>query len=180
MKIYLVRHAETDANRNSIMQGQSENMQINSKGIIDAKIIKHELSKIDFKACYTSPLIRCWSTAMIVAGDRVEIKDDKRIIERYLGDFEGKSKDEYDIKKYWDYKLNSDDGRVEPIQSIFDRCNSFLDSIKDKYNKDDNILIVSHSGVIRCLYHIIKKTNLDSNLVDFDIKNTSYIELEYK
>lgn len=180
MKIYLVRHAETDANRNGIMQGQSENLQINDKGIIDARIIKMQLSKINFKKCYTSPLIRCWSTAMIVAGDRTEIIEDKNLIERYLGNYEGKHKDTYDINKYWDYNLNSDDGGVEPIQDIFDRCNNFLESIKDKYNDEDNILIVSHSGVIRTLYHIINKTDLNSNLVNFDINNCFYKELEFK
>lgn len=40
MKIYLVRHGETDANKNGIMQGQSQNLQLNETGIRQATNLK--------------------------------------------------------------------------------------------------------------------------------------------
>ena len=82
MKIYLVRHGETDANKNGIMQGQSQNLQLNEAGIRQATNLKNKLVSVPFTACFTSPLIRAWSTAMIIVGDRVEIKEDDRLIER--------------------------------------------------------------------------------------------------
>lgn len=171
MKIYLVRHGETDANKNGIMQGQSQNLQLNETGIRQATNLKNKLIGVPFTACFTSPLIRSWSTAMIIVGDRVEIKEDDRLIERYLGNFEGKDKKEYDPNIYWDYDLNSSSEEVEAIQDIFKRCNSFVEDLKKNYHDDDIILVVSHGAITRCLHHILMKSKLKKNLLDFKVEN---------
>lgn len=171
MKIYLVRHGETDANKNGIMQGQSQNLQLNETGIRQATNLKNKLASVPFTACFTSPLIRAWSTAMIIVGDRVEIKEDDRLIERYLGNFEGKDKKEYDPNIYWNYDLNSNSEEVEAIQDIFKRCNSFVEDLKKNYHDDDIILVVSHGAITRCLHHILMKSNLKKNLLDFKVGN---------
>ena len=46
MKIYLVRHAETDANTNGILQGQRENLQLNEYGVREATRLKQKLKDI--------------------------------------------------------------------------------------------------------------------------------------
>lgn len=180
MKIYLVRHGETDANKEKIMQGQTQNLQLNQIGIQQATNLKNKLKDIKFTICFTSPMIRAWSTAMILVGERVEIKEDNRLIERYLGNLEGKHRSTYDAKKYWDYKLNCNDEEVEPIKDIFERCNNFIDYLKNNYNDDDIILIVSHSAITRCLHHILKNSNLYKNLLDFKIENCYCSEYELK
>jgi len=180
MKIYLVRHGETDANKNKIMQGQSQNLQLNETGVRQASILKMKLNDIKFNICFTSPLVRAWSTAMILVGDRVEIKEDKRLVERHLGTLEGKERSEYNVSKYWDYKLNSNDEEVEPIKDIFKRCNSFINDLKNNYNDDDIILVVSHGAVTRCLHHILKNSDLNKNLLDINIKNCYCNEYELK
>ena len=180
MKIYLVRHGETDANKNKIMQGQSQNLQLNQTGVRQATDLKNKLKDIKFDICFTSPLIRAWSTAMILVGDRVEIRADKRLIERYLGNLEGKDRSTYDAKKYWDYSLNFNDEEVEAIQDIFNRCNSFIADLKEKYDNDIIILVVSHGATIRCLHHILKKSDLNSNLLGFKIENCYCDEYELK
>lgn len=171
MKIYLVRHGETDFNKEHIIQGQKENPQINQNGIRQATTLKNKLKDVKFTVCFTSPLIRAWSTAMIIAGDRVEIKQDERLIERYLGDLEGKNRSVYDVSKYWDYNLNSNDAGVEPVQDIFKRCNEFILDLKNIYKEEDVILIVSHGAVTRCLHHILKSSDLNKNLINFKINN---------
>lgn len=171
MKIYLVRHGETDANKDKIMQGQSQNLQLNQNGVMQATNLKNKLKDIRFDVCFTSPLIRAWSTAMVIAGDRVEIKEDKRLIERYLGNLENKDRKLYDVNKYWDYNLNSNDEDVEPIQDIFKRCNRFVEDLKKNYQDDAVILIVSHGAITRCLHHILMNSNLSKNLIDFKIEN---------
>jgi len=180
MIIYLVRHGETDANKNKVMQGRSQNLQLNENGIRQATNLKNKLKDIKFDVCFTSPLIRAWSTAMILVGDRVEIKEDERIIERYLGNIEGKDVSFYNSKKYWDYNLNSDEEDVEKIQDIFKRCNSFIDNLKKNYNEDDTILVVSHGAVTRCLHHILKKSDVNKNLLNFKIENCYCEEYELK
>ena len=180
MKIYLVRHGETDANKNKIMQGQSQNLQLNDNGIRQATTLKNKLKDIKFNICFTSPMIRAWSTAMILVGDRVEIKEDKRLVERYLGNLEGKERTSYDVSKYWNYNLNSNDEEVEPIKEIFERCSNFINDIKNNYNDNETILIVSHGAVTRCLHHILKNSDLNKNLLDFKIENCYCNKYELK
>lgn len=169
MKIYLVRHGETDANKNDTLQGQKQNLQLNEYGVREATKLKQKLQDVTFTACYTSPLVRAWSTAIILAGDRTIITEDKRLIERYLGNLEGEDRSKYNAKKYWDYQLNSDDEGVEKIQDVFHRCESFLEDIVSKHDDTDTILIVSHGAVVRALHHILKKTNRQNNLRNFSI-----------
>lgn len=174
MKIYLVRHGETDANKNHIMQGQLGNLQLNQTGIMQTTTLKNEIKDIKFDICFTSPLIRTWSTAMILVGDRVKIQEDERLIERYLGNFEGKNRKLYDADKYWDYKLNSNEENVEPIQDIFKRCEDFLKYLKENYKEDANILIVSHSAIVRCLHHLLLNIKISNKSLDFNIENCYY------
>lgn len=178
MKFYLVRHAETDANTNGILQGQKENLQLNEYGVREANKLKQKLKDISFDACYTSPLVRAWSTAIILVGDRAVISEDRRLIERYLGQFEGAPRQKYSAKKYWDYPLNSGDGDVEKIQDIFSRCENFLEDIISKHDDTATILIVSHSAIIRCLHHILKKSDRKKNLLGFSIPNCFYKEYQ--
>ena len=103
MKIYLVRHAQTEANYQGLWQGRT-NTPLSEAGIRDAQKKKKKLNGKPLDICITSPLSRTWQTAMIMAGDRTYILEDERLIERNLGNFEGKSRTLYDAKKYWDYE----------------------------------------------------------------------------
>ena len=177
MRIGLVRHAETEWNYENKLQGQ-QNMELNDTGIRQAKKLKQKISDLSYDYCYMSPLIRTVQTAIILIGDRVETVPDKRLVERNLGELEGKSRDLYDAKKYWDYNLNSNDLGVEPVQDIFKRCEDFLDYIKNKYDDDTSILIVSHGAPIRALHHILSNTDRNSNLLEFSIPNCYFKEYE--
>ena len=170
MKIILVRHAETEANYNGIIQGQGLNGLLSDSGVRQAQKLSAKLKTTKIDMCFTSPMVRTWQTAMILVGDRAIINEDKRLIERYLGKFEGAKKEDYNHKKYWDYDNNINDGCVEPIQDIFFRANDILNEIKEKYS-DKTILIISHSAIIRAIHHIIMDTNLNSNLLDIKIDN---------
>ena len=176
MKLYLVRHGQTDANKEHVMQGQSINLQLNQEGIMQVTSLKNKIQDVKFDLCLTSPLIRAWSTAMILAGDKVLIESDDRLIERSFGELEGKPFEQHYKTKYWDYTLNSNDNNVEQIQELFKRCSSFLEDIKSKYSDKENILIVSHYGVIKCLHHVIEKTKLEGELPDVSIGNSDIRE----
>ena len=140
MKIYLVRHGKTDANKNNILAGQKENVQLSEEGIRQANALKLKISNIKFDACFTSPLIRAWSTAMILVGDKVEIKSDPRIMERYLGELEGKEFEIYDKDKYENYSLNSSDNDVEPIQDSAPLLSASIPKLPEPANKSSTIL----------------------------------------
>ncbi len=180
MKIYLVRHGQTEENYEGRMQGRKDTT-LNETGVRETKKLKEKLKEKEIDLCITSPLKRTWETAMILVGDRCYIEEDERLIERELGKFEGKKRKDYDYKKYWDYQLNSGDKEVERVQDVFKRSEEFLIDIKKRY-KGKNILIVSHGAVIRALHHLLKETDLKKtkNLANFKIDNTFFEEFEIK
>lgn len=176
MKIALVRHGQTESNYNEICQG-STNILLNDTGRRQCQKLRDKIKDKKYDVCYMSPLVRVVETAMILIGDRVEMIPDKRLIDRDLGELEGKSRSLYDSNKYWDYNLNSGDLGVEPVQEIFKRCGEFLDYILEKH-KDESVLIVAHAASIRAIRHILLKSDLSKNLLLKDIENCFYEEIE--
>ena len=176
MKITLVRHAQTESNYLGTIQGRSNEI-LNDTGRRQAQRVKEKIKDIKYDYCYMSPLVRCVETALILIGDRVEMIPDKRLIERDMGELEGRPFQEYNAYKFWDYDLNRNDYGVEPIHDIFDRCRDFLDYIKEK-NKGQNILIVTHGAPYRALRHLILNHKIKGKLLDGEIDNCSIEEFE--
>jgi len=178
MKITLVRHGETEENYNGIIQGR-KNILMNDTGRRQCKRLHDRIVNKKYDYCYMSPLVRCVETAMILIGDRVEMIPDKRLIERDIGEYEGKEVDTYDINSYWDLELNKNDNGVEPINDVISRCQDFLDYITSKH-KDKDILIVTHNAPYRVLRHILLNHDLSGNLFDNHISNCQIEEFDYE
>lgn len=177
MKITLVRHGETDFNKEGKIQGTVNNL-LNDTGRRQCRDLRMKLSDQHFDFCYMSPLARTVETAMILIGDRVEMIPDKRLIERDMGEIEGCNRELYDVNKFWNYNLNSGDQDVEKIQNIFERCRDFLNYVIKKHPGKD-ILVVSHGAPVRAMHHILKKSDLNGNLRDINIKNCYCETIEF-
>lgn len=178
MKITLVRHGQTEQNYLERIQGLGNHM-LNDTGRRQCQKLREKLNDKHFDVCYMSPLIRTVETAIILIGERVETIPDKRIIERDMGELQGCPRSQYDVKKYWDYELNCSENGVESVQSMFSRCEDFLNYIMEKH-KEQDVLIVSHSAVIRVLRHLILKHELKGNMLDIMIDNCYCQEFEVK
>ena len=173
--IYLVRHGETELNSSGIVQGNS-NPHLSMKGVNKVKNLQQTIIVLGVDICYTSPLFRALETAFGLVGDKALIINDDRLIDRNMGNFEGKSKELFDLEKYWDYNLNCTDEKVEGVQEIFKRSQKFLDEILKK-NKDKKILIVTHNANVKAIHHILRKTDLNSNLV-FEVANCYFEKID--
>ena len=68
MKIYMIRHGETDWNKKRKLQGQVD-IPLNEFGKLLAKETAPALADVPFAVCYTSPLKRAAETARLVLGD---------------------------------------------------------------------------------------------------------------
>lgn len=178
MNLYLVRHGQTDLNKQHIIQGIT-NAKLNKNGINQAENLKQEIDKLDIDLVISSPLLRTKETTNIIINNRnIDIIYDDRIIERYAGNFEGKSDKNYDHIKVWDYKLNTDlNANIERVQDLLERAKLFLDDIKTKY-PNKNILIVSHEAIIRAIHYNIVGYNENTNFKDIKIDNCCL--LKYK
>ena len=177
MKITLVRHGQTDNNKDGRIQGRANNM-LNDEGRRQCRKAKSKILDKHFDICYTSPLVRCVETGMILVGDSVKMVTDDRLIERDMGELEGCQRGSYDFLSYWDYELNNNEHGIEAIQDIFKRCEDFLNYIKEKNSPDSSVLIVTHGAPFRALRHLILKNDLKGDLYDGKIENCRVEELE--
>ena len=178
MKITLVRHAETEENFLGNIQGRRNEL-LNDTGRRQVLRLKSLIADKKYDICFTSPLIRCFETALVLVGDRVEIIREDSLIEREMGELEGPQKEEYNAFQFWNYDKNRSDYGIEPVQDLISRCERFLGDLKEKYS-GKSILIVTHSGPYRALRHLILGDELRGNLLDGKIENCQMEEFEIK
>lgn len=169
MKVTLVKRAQTESDYLGNILGHSNEL-LNDTGRRQAQRLKEKIKDIKFDYCYMSPLVRCVETALILIGDRVEMIPDKRLIERNMGELEGRPLQEYNAYKFWDYDLNRDDYGVENVHNIINRCEDFLDYIKEK-NNSQHVLIVTDGAPYRALRHLLQNHKICGKLLDGEIEN---------
>jgi uncharacterized phosphatase len=143
MKIYLIRHGQTDWNLQGRFQGR-EDIALNETGIMQAKYCGEAIKDESFKAIITSPLSRAKRTAEIIAErisvDRIIIEEG--ITERDFSKVSGMTPKEREI-----FYASGEKDDKEPWDNL---CKRMLTSIK-KYAEqfcDDNIIMVSHGASI--------------------------------
>lgn len=141
MKIYVLRHGQTELNVQGKFQGRIDT-ELTEIGKNQVEKSKKELEEIKFDYVFASPLKRAIDTAKIVT--KHDIITDKRLIERSFGSLEGKD-------SIPDYEEKIDFYGVEKIKDVKSRVYNFLDEIKNKYSDKDNILIVTHEGVAQVI-----------------------------
>lgn len=175
MRLYVVRHGCTDENGGRIMQGEMDTI-LNDDGRKQALEAKKEIANIYFSAVYASPKKRTWETANIVAGDKYIIIPDERLKSRNHGEFQGMARDDVNLKDYWNYNLNRQYISAENIRDLYNRIASFIDFLKNEY-PNDNVLIVTHSGVCRILYYYFNGIPSDGNMLDGYEAQTGRVEI---
>lgn len=175
MKLYVIRHGRTLWNEKGLMQGWV-NIKLSETGKKEAKDIRGKLKDISFDICISSPLKRTLETASIVTDNKYKIITDELLIERNLGEFEGKKYAEYEKLKFWDYKLNNDSYGVEPVKDILKRTSFFLNNLKEKDYK--TVLIVSHAATIRAINYNIKGYDSNTNFLEFKPTHGEIYEYE--
>ncbi len=166
MKIYLMRHSETDWNRAGRIQGQT-NTQLNRSGIRLAAAAGAGMAGIPFDICFTSPLIRASQTASIVLSHNDYFLEhglgpvtDPRIQEIGFGVWEGlHSRQEFgEVNRadFEDFYLNPNGTYCpeggERLISVIRRSNAFIDElISIPEYEDKTILVLTHGCTMRCI-----------------------------
>ena len=169
MKVYLIRHGETDWNSVRKLQGQTD-IRLNDYGIELAKLTAEGLKDVDFDLIYSSPLIRAVETAEIIKGDReLEIHTDDRIKEINFGECEGiiiPRRKDGPINPIWQFEFDTEhyipaEGG-ETFAQMFERTSDFFDNVimplEGRYN---NVMIVGHGCMNRTILNRILNTPLN-------------------
>ena len=169
MKLYLIRHGETDWNIVKRLQGATD-IPLNENGEALARETAEGLKEIPFDMVLTSPLKRAYRTAEIVKGNReIPLIIEERIREICFGDYEGLvSKSEgYSIPdpefKFFFTKTDcyKTPPNGEPIESLLERTNEFLEELKKREDlKDKTILVSTHGAAVRALLSNIEHCDI--------------------
>ena len=89
MRLYLVRHGETESNRRGLALGRDD-VPLNEHGLWQAERVGQALASEPLVAVYSSPLRRALDTAGAVAGHHGrEVQVEERLIEMDVGELDG-------------------------------------------------------------------------------------------
>jgi alpha-ribazole phosphatase len=155
--LILVRHGETDWNRDGRWQGHAD-APLNERGREQARMLADELGDEDVAAVYSSDLSRARETAEIIAerlgGPRV--KADDRLREVNVGGWSGlttaeihaRFPDEVDRWRAGDRAHTFDGGESYAVMG--ERVVAALEDIATRH-PDEQVLVVLHGGPIRAL-----------------------------
>ena len=155
MNIYLLRHGETDWNKEGRIQGHTD-IYLNQHGRMQIAQRTERLAGIcsDMDVILCSPLSRAMESAEIAAEQLHYPKDrimvEPLLIERSFGEAEGLTVAERE-QKYPNYHY-SDIGYVfpgmEPFEELMERAYGVFWKITDTYKDMENILVVSHGALL--------------------------------
>ena len=147
MLLYLVRHGETDWNRQHRIQGSTD-IPLNETGREQARRAGELLARRGWNAVVASPLSRAFETASIIAGvvGLPTPTTDPRLVERHYGEAEGLDFDDMQRRFPGDTPVP---GR-EKRSAVATRA---LDALMDiaTAHPDEAVIVVAHGGVIRAV-----------------------------
>jgi len=155
--LLLVRHGETDWNRDGRWQGGSDT-RLNDLGREQARALADELDG-NIDVVYSSDLARARETADIVAAKLgLEVRVDPRLRERSFGSWEGLTTLEIeerftDSHRRWQAGEGAGADDAEPFEDFFARVTGFLADVLRLHPRQE-VLVISHGGSIRVIHAV--------------------------
>ncbi|MGM0842761.1 MAG: histidine phosphatase family protein [Bacillota bacterium] len=174
--IYVIRHGQTDLNKERKMQGRM-GLPLNEYGIEQAKMLKKRLQNIDFHLVYSSPQERAVQTAEIVSGKHTVL--DERLNVFDLGKADRLHINE--VKMAGPAPDSSVYQGVEEHNKFISRVFSFMNDLENNYGKEDlNILISGHRCTTGCIGAFFEGIPSDGNLLKFSSDTGDYKIFTFK
>jgi alpha-ribazole phosphatase len=179
MEVYLIRHTQVAVGKDTCY-GQSD-VSLADTFLQDAEQLKNQLPN-DFDAVYCSPLKRCKDLAIALELDNIHF--DNSLMEMNFGDWENQKWNDLnqeDLNNWMTDFVKAKIPNGENLIELFDRVKQFLDNLRKQQHK--KVLIITHSGVIRCLWAYtleIPLTNIFKIPVDYGQKLIINLSTEHK
>ena len=152
MKLYIIRHGQTDWNIAKKIQGRQD-IPLNERGRYQAGCLKKAMENRPVTAVFTSPQIRAMETAKAVAlssGSAViPVKD---LMEINYGSWEGKTEEELLqedralYEAWWSHPAETAPPGGESISQVNERCQKAWKEIEPQLIGD--AAIVAHGGLL--------------------------------
>lgn len=159
--LYIVRHGETEYNRQKIIQGSGVDTSINDTGLAQAQAFFEKYQHIPFDVLMTSKLRRTHETMRPFIEKGLAWEQFSEIDEMNWGIHEGKKGTPEMIQSYQEmiaeWQAGNFDARLtegESATELANRMRSFVEHIKGRQEK--KLLICSHGRAMRCLMCVLK------------------------
>ena len=157
-RIYLIRHGETNWNKEGRFQGQID-IPLNDNGRDQARKTYEYLKDISFNKAFSSSMHRPYETAQIILQNNNELKIKKidELVEISHGLWEGKL--EVEIREQWPRLLKNWQDKPEivimpegeSIKDVSERSILAFDKICLSQEDNDTTLLVAHDAVNKTL-----------------------------
>lgn len=162
MKLYFVRHGQTEFNHIGRIQGGKIDSPLTQLGINGAKKAGERLSDIKFNQVYASPLQRAKDTASYIMAENNDINqpaiiEETNFRELQFGQWEGqfiadiKEEPQYLNLKAQPEKYDPSHHRGESYQQLVERSRQALTKIIKQHPATASILVVSHGITLTTL-----------------------------
>ena len=164
--LYFIRHGETDDNRDNLWMGRKD-LPLNQTGVRQAKAAAEEIARMPIELIMTSPLLRARQTAELIAEQHPgvpAVRVAEWLTERDFGPYEGMKKTNANR-----IAMNTS-ASVESPESLAKR----LAALENILKTHEHLLIVSHSGIYRCL---IDSLGYQSTSKQSGLKNAEFVSL---
>lgn len=145
LTLYIVRHGQTDWNREGRIQGNTDNP-LNATGQAQAEDVGSQLGEVSLDYVYPSGLTRAIQTAEAIAGE-TPVTPDPRLNERSRGIYEGRIAAEVNDEFRPRFRsLDDDMDGGESLRSIAARVGEATRDIVENH-MGRTVMVVGHSGV---------------------------------
>ncbi len=181
MKLYIIRHAETEYNRKGIIQGSEVDSDINDVGESQANSFYEYYKNINFDKIYVSDLKRTFQTIRRFTKNGLSYEKLKEFNEISWGVNQGKSDDLEDYARLIDTWLAGNlDNKFKEGESPNEMSVRLVKGFNKVLDDDhDTVLLCIHGRALRILLSKI----IDNDLTKMDKyvhSNTGLYILEYK
>ena len=170
MKLYFVRHGESEANTQHVISNRNSLFELTECGREQAQTLAQKLSAIPFTAIFSSPILRARETAEILSQSfNLPYQITGALREYDCGVLEEKSdEDSWRLHRHYyeDWTLRRNySNKPEGGECFVDIQNRFLPFIESfKHESDDHILLIGHGGLFHLMLPLIL-TNIDNDFV---------------
>ena len=156
MRLWLVRHGETEANVAGLYSGHAPTP-LTERGIAQAQTLSTLLRNVPVDNVLCSELERARHTTQLILGDReIPVRNMPELNEMFFGDWEMRhhrdlAREDAENYAVWcnDWQ-NATPTNGEGFQAFSQRIERFIAQLAD-YKNVQNLLVVSHQGVLSVL-----------------------------
>lgn len=183
-RLYIIRHGETDLNKNGIVQGRGIDSDLNEKGRAQGEAFFQMYQDIPFDKVYTSTLKRTHQTVAHFSKKGLPWEQLSGLDELAWGKYEGLASSPelrsgfQKLIEHWN--LGRYDEKVEGGESpndVYVRQAAAMDHILAK-EEEKTVLICMHGRAMRLLMCLLMKKSLDK-MDEYPHQNTSLYILDY-